>query len=170
MLLAALIFLKLALVAFLCKIGFVDFSQQKIRNDDVLAVLGLGVAAMVVSLLGGVDVLTVSLGVVAGLVLFCLLIPFWLMGKVGAGDVKFLAVSPILIGGGDLLLFSVVLLVAAAATALIIKNPILLPEGMFRRYIQFFDRKQVVPFGVPISVSLIVVLVLQIARAGSTIG
>jgi prepilin peptidase CpaA len=161
------IILKLALVALFCKIGFVDFSEQKIRNDDVLAVLGIGIATMVVSWLGGADVWVLGLSVIAALVLFCLLIPFWLLGKVGAGDVKFLAISPLVVGGGhDLILFSVVLLVAAAATALIIKNPILLPEGVFRRYIQFFDRKQVVPFGVPISISLIVVLVLQIVRIG----
>lgn len=159
--------LKLALVALLCKIAFVDFSEQKIRNDDILAALGIGIATMVVGWLGGLDVWVLGLGVIAALVLFCLLIPFWLAGKVGAGDVKFLAVSPILIGGGDLLLFSVALLIAAVATAFVIKNPILLPEGMFRRYVRFFDRKQVVPFGVPISASLIVVLVIQIVRIGS---
>jgi prepilin peptidase CpaA len=167
MLLAVLIALKLALVAFLCRIGFLDFSEQKIRNNDVLVVLGLGAAAMGVSWLGGIELWQVGLSVIAALVLFCLLIPFWVVGKVGAGDVKFLAVSPILIGGGDLVVFSLVLLVAAVATALVIKNPFLLPEGMFRRYVQFFDRKQVVPFGVPISAALIVVLVLQIVRAGS---
>lgn len=167
MLVVVLIALKLALIAYLGKIGLVDFREQKIRNDDVLAVLGLGVAATVVGWFGGVDAWIAGLGIVAALVLFCLLIPFWLMGKVGAGDVKFLAVSPILTGGGDLLLFSLVLLVTAAMTAFIIKNPILLPEGVFRRYIQFFDRKQVVPFGVPISASLIVVLAVQIMRAGS---
>lgn len=167
MLLAVLIALKLALVAVLCKIAFLDFSEQKIRNSDVLVVLGLGAATMVVSWLGGAMLWHVGLSVVAALVLFCLLIPFWLIGKVGAGDVKFLAVSPILIGGGDLILFSIVLLVAAAVTAFVVKNPLVLPEGMFRRYVQFFDRKEVVPFGVPISASLIVVLTLQIARAGS---
>src|SRR5262245_54149915 len=149
LLLAILIALKLALVALLCKIAFVDFSRQKIGNDDVLSVLALGALAMAVAWLGGMDLWLVALGIIAALLLFCLLMPFWVAGKVCAGDVKFLAVSPILIGGGDLLLFSVVLLIAAAATAFIIKNPILLPESAFRRYIQFFDRKQVVPFGVP---------------------
>ena len=167
MLMAVLIALKLALVAFLCRIGFLDFSEQKIRNSDVLVVLGLGVAAMGVSWLGGIELWQVGLSVIAALVLFCLLIPFWVVGKVGAGDVKFLAVSPILIGGGDLVVFSLVLLVAAVATAFVVKNPFLLPEGVFRRYVQFFDRKQVVPFGVPISAALIVVLVLQIVRAVS---
>lgn len=170
MLVASAVALKLALVAVLGKIAFVDFSEQKIRNGDVLVVLGLGLAAMGVGWLGGADPGYLGLGVIAALVLFCLLIPFWLAGKVGAGDVKFLAVAPIVVGGGDLLLFSLVLLVAAAATAFVIKNPVLLPEGMFRRYVQFFDRKQVVPFGVPISVSLIVILVLQIVRAGSAMG
>jgi prepilin peptidase CpaA len=93
LLLAVLIALKLALVAFLCKIGFVDFREQKIGNDDVLVVLGLGAAAMGVSWLGGVEIWQVGLSVVAALVLFCLLIPFWVVGKVGAGDVKFLAVT-----------------------------------------------------------------------------
>ena len=167
MLLAVLIALKLVLVAFLCRIGFLDFSEQKIRNNDVLVVLGLGAAAMGVSWLGGIELWQVGLSVIAALVLFCLLIPFWVVGKIGAGDVKFLAVSPILIGGGDLVVFSLVLLVAAVVTAFVVKNPFLLPEGMFRRYVQFFDRKQVVPFGVPISAALIVVLVLQIVRAGS---
>jgi prepilin peptidase CpaA len=166
---ALTIALKLALVALLCKIGFVDFSEQKIRNDDVLAALGVGIATMIAGWLGDADVWVLGLGVIAALVIFLLLIPFWLTGKVGAGDVKLLAVSPILIGGGDLLLFSLVLLVAAAVTAFIIKNPILLPEGVFRRYVQFFDRKQVVPFGVPISASLIVVLMVQIVRTGSAV-
>jgi prepilin peptidase CpaA len=81
---------------------------------------------------------------------------------VGAGDVKFLAVAPMIAGGENLLLFAVVLLIAAAATAFIVRNPILLPEGLFRQYIQHLDRKRVVPFGVPISVALIVVLLLQL--------
>lgn len=169
MMLAFIICTKVALIALLCKIAVIDFTRQKIGNDDVLAMLALGVAAMVVGWLGGADPWHLGLGIIAALVLFCLLMPFWVAGKVGAGDVKVLAISPILVGGGDLLLFSVVLLATAAATAFIIKNPILLPEGVFRRYVQFFDRQQVVPFGVPISASLIVVLALQIVRAGSTI-
>ena len=169
MLLALLISLKLVLVAVLCKIGFLDFSEQKIRNNDVLVVVGLGVAVMTADWLGGADVWRICLGIIAALVLFCLLVPFWILGKVGAGDVKFMAAAPLVIGGGDLFLFSIVLLIAAAVTAFIVKNPILLPEGMFRRYVEFLDRKQVVPFGVPISASLIVVLLLQIVRAGSAL-
>ncbi len=166
MLPAMIIFLKLVLVGILCRIAMRDFTEQKIRNDDVLAVLALAVFAALAAWLGGTDPWPLGLGVVAALVLFCLLIPFWLTGKIGAGDVKLLAVAPLVTGGGDLLPFSLVLLVSAAVTAFVIRNPVLLPEGVFRRYVQFFDRKQVVPFGVPISVSLIVVLVLQAVRLG----
>lgn len=169
MLLALLIVLKLLLVAVLCRIGFLDFSKQKIRNVDVLVVLGLGGATMAIGWIAGIGLWQVGLGVAAALLFFFLLVPFWLLGKVGAGDVKFLAVSPIAIGGGDLFLFSLALLVAAVLTAFIVKNPVLLPEGLFRRYIEFLDRKQVVPFGVPISAGLIFVLLLQIVRAGSAL-
>src|SRR5918995_70903 len=102
MLLALLIVLKLLLVAVLCRIGFLDFSKQKIRNVDVLVVLGLGGATMAIGWIAGIGLWQVGLGVAAALLIFCLLVPFWLLGKVGAGDVKFLAVSPIVIGGGDL--------------------------------------------------------------------
>ena len=169
MLLAVSIGLKLVLIAVLCKIGFLDFTQQKIRNNGVLLVVALGAAVMIVGWLAGEESWRIGLGVAAALALFCLLMPFWIMGKVGAGDVKFIAAAPLVTGGGDLFLFSIVLLVAAVLTAFVVKNPMLLPEGMFRGYIQHLDRKQVVPFGVPISASLILVLLLQIVRSVSTI-
>jgi prepilin peptidase CpaA len=169
MLLAVSIALKLVLIAVLCRIGFLDFTRQKIRNNDVLLVVALGVAVMIVGWLAGEEPWRIGLGVAAALVLFCLLIPFWIMGKVGAGDVKFMASAPLVTGGGDLFLFSIVLLIAAVLTALVVKNPLLLPEGMFRGYIQHLDRKQVVPFGVPISAGLIVVLLLQMARTVSAV-
>ncbi|MEP9388002.1 prepilin peptidase [Mesorhizobium sp. KR9-304] len=167
MLLALSIGLKLVLIAALGKIGFLDFTLQKIRNNDVLAVVALSAAVMIVGWLAGEEPWRIGLGIVAALVLFCLLIPFWIMGKVGAGDVKFMAAAPLVTGGGDLLLFSIVLLIAAILTAFVVKNPLLLAEGMFRGYIQHLGRKQVVPFGVPISAGLIVVLLLQLVRAGS---
>ena len=169
MLLAVSIGLKLVLIAVLCKIGFLDFTQQKIRNNGVLLVVALGAAVMIVGWLAGEVSWRIGRGVAAALARFCLLMPFWIMGKVGAGDVKFMAAAPLVTGGGDLFLFSIVLLVAAVLTAFVVKNPLLLPEGMFRGYIQHLDRKQVVPFGVPISASLILVLLLQIVRLVSTI-
>ena len=98
----------------------------------------------------------------AGLVLFLALFPFWALRKVGAGDVKLMAVIPFVIGGADLVIFSLLLLVFALATALIVKNPFMLPAGAFRLYTEHLDRKGVVPFGVPISVAAICTIMFQI--------
>lgn len=167
MILAFVICMKLALIALLCKIAVIDFTRQKIGNDDVLALLAIASPLLFADWLRGADPIEIGLALIAALVMFVSLIPFWLLGKIGAGDVKLLAVAPLVTGGADLLLFAIVLLVAAAATALVVKNPILLPEGLFRHYIQHFDSKRVVPFGVPISAALIAVLVRHL---GSIVG
>lgn len=165
-LLVLILGLQLLLIALLGKMAYRDFTTQKLGNDDVLAVLALSLSTMACAWFAGADGWRLGLALAAALLLFLLLFPFWLLGKVGAGDVKFMATAPLVTGGGDLLLFALALLVAAALTAFVVRNPVLLPEGVFRHYIQFLDRKRVVPFGVPISAALIVVLLFQIARAG----
>ncbi len=95
-------------------------------------------------------------------VLFVVLFPFWVLRKVGAGDVKLMAVIPFLIGGTGLVVFSLLLLVFAVAMAVVVKNPFLLPAGAFRLYVQHLDRKGVVPFGVPISLAAICTIVFLI--------
>ncbi|RUV34723.1 prepilin peptidase, partial [Mesorhizobium sp. M7A.F.Ca.MR.148.00.0.0] len=101
----------------------------------------------------------------AGLLLFVVFLPFWVLRKIGAGDVKLIAVVPFLISGGALAVFSVLLLVFALATAAIVKNPFLLPAGAFRLIVQHLDRKGVVPFGVPISLAAICTLAFLIYRS-----
>ena len=155
----------MATVALLARIAWVDLTEQKIRNHDVVVLLGLGCISLAVGWFETGLLWNAATGAAAGLVIFLLLIPFWLLRKVGAGDVKLLAVAPIICGGHDLLIFSLLLLATAMLTALMISNPLLLPEGMFRRYISMMERKGVVPFGVPISGALIGVLVLQAAMA-----
>ena len=103
-----------------------------------------------------------GLSALAGLLLFVVLFPFWTLRKVGAGDVKLMAVMPLLIGGSGLVVFSVLLLLFALVTAVLVKNPFMLPAGMFRIYVQHLDRKGVVPFGVPISLAAICALAFQI--------
>ena len=164
MLVAVGIALKLLAIILLMRIAWIDFSEQRISNRDVLILLGAGAGALAIGWLAGGSLWCLGVGVVAGLLLFCVLIPFWLLRKVGAGDVKLLAVAPITTGGDDLFLFSLLLLVAAAITAFVVTNPLILPEGLFRRYVLLLDRKGVVPFGVPIAASLVVVVVLQIVR------
>ncbi|TIL32644.1 MAG: prepilin peptidase, partial [Mesorhizobium sp.] len=100
-----------------------------------------------------------GLSALASLLLFVALFPFWALRKVGAGDVKLMAVVPLLIGGSGLLVFSVLLLFFALATAMVVKYPLMLPQGVFRLYVQHLDRKGVVPFGVPISLAAICTIV-----------
>ncbi|WP_353046721.1 prepilin peptidase [Mesorhizobium sp. M1380] len=149
-------------VSLLARIAWLDFTTQKISNRDVLLLLCLGLGSLqFMSILTG-SWWDMGLSALAGLLLFVALLPFWAMRKVGAGDVKLMAVVSFLIGGSGLLAFSVLLLVFALATALVVKNPLMLPEGAFRLYAEHLDRKGVVPFGVPISIGAICTLGLQI--------
>ncbi|MER9267776.1 prepilin peptidase [Mesorhizobium sp. M0410] len=162
MLLAGALLMKGLAVALLARVAWLDFTTQKISNRDVLLLLCLGVGSLqFVSILTG-SWWDMGLSALAGLLLFVALFPFWAIRKVGAGDVKLMAVISFLIGGSGLLVFSVLLLVFALATALVVKNPLMLPEGAFRLYVQHLDRKGVVPFGVPISIAAICTLGLQI--------
>ncbi|PBB20491.1 prepilin peptidase [Mesorhizobium sp. WSM4313] len=164
MLVAALLVRALT-IPLLAKIAWVDFTTQKIANRDVLMLLCLGLGSLqLVSVQAG-SWWDMGLDAIAGLVLFIAFFPFWVLRKVGAGDVKLMAVTPFLIGGSDLAVFSVLLLVFAIGTATVAKNPFLLPAGMFRYYAQRMDRKGVVPLGVPISAAAICTIVLQVYSA-----
>jgi len=169
MVVAFLICGKLALIALLCQIAIIDFTEQKIRNADLLLVLALAAAILFAAWLHGADPVHIGMTLASALIMFVLLFPFWAFGKVGAGDVKYLAMAPLIASGENLIHFAIALLIAAAITALVIRNPILLPQGLFRQYIQHLERKRVVPFGVPISAALIVVLVLQLISIVSEI-
>lgn len=162
MLLVASLLLKVFAVPLLARIAWLDFTTQKISNRDVLLLLCLGLGSLqAVSILVG-SWWDMGLSAIAGIVLFLALFPFWALRKVGAGDVKLMGVMPFLTGGSSLAVFSLLLLVFALTTALIVKNPFMLPEGAFRLYVQHLDRKGVVPFGVPISIAAICTLAFQI--------
>jgi prepilin peptidase CpaA len=155
MLLAASLLLKALAIPLLARIAWLDFTTQKISNQNVLLMLCLGLGSLQLLSVQSGSWWDMGLSALAGLLLFVALFPFWAMRKVGAGDVKLMAVVPFLIGGSGLVVFSVLLLLFALATALIVKNPFMLPAGAFRLYVQHLDRKGVVPFGVPISLAAI---------------
>ncbi|RWM34503.1 prepilin peptidase [Mesorhizobium sp.] len=165
LLLAASLLLKALAVPLLARVAWVDFTTQKISNRDVLLLLCLGLGSLQLFSVQAGSWWDMGLSAIAGLILFIALFPFWVLRKVGAGDVKLIAVTPFLIGGSDLVVFSLLLLVFAIATAAVVKNPFLLPAGMFRHYVQHMDRKGVVPFGVPISAAAICTIVLQMYQA-----
>ncbi|RWL18632.1 MAG: prepilin peptidase [Mesorhizobium sp.] len=162
MLLAASLLLKGLAIPLLARIAWLDFTTQKISNQNVLLLLCLGLGSLQLLSMQSGSWWDMGLSALAGLLLFVALFPFWAMRKIGAGDVKLMTVVPLLIGGSGLVVFSVLLLVSALATAMVVKNPLILPQGAFRLYVQHLDRKGVVPFGVPISLAAICTIVFQI--------
>ncbi|PSJ57651.1 prepilin peptidase [Pseudaminobacter soli (ex Li et al. 2025)] len=162
MLMAVSILMKLIATPLLLKIGWKDFATQKIANSDVLLLLALGLASLFLAALAENFWWNLGLSAIAGALLFLLLFPFWLLRKIGAGDVKLLAVAPLVSGGADLLIFAIALLVFALITVTIVRNPMLLPSPAFRAYIKHLDHQRVVPFGVPISAALLVTIALQV--------
>ena len=162
MLLVASLLLKAIAILLLAGIAWRDFTTQKIRNRDVLLLLCLGVGGLLLLSLQSGYWWDMGLSALAGLLLFVALFPFWTLRKIGAGDVKLMAAMPFLMGGSGLIVFSALLLVFALATALIVRNPLMLPQSAFRLYVQHLDRKGVVPFGVPISLASICMIALQV--------
>ncbi|RUV27834.1 MULTISPECIES: prepilin peptidase [unclassified Mesorhizobium] len=162
MLLAASLLLKGLAIPLLARIAWLDLTTQKISNQNVLLLLCLGLGSLQLLSVQAGSWWDMGLSALAGLLLFVALFPFWAMRKIGAGDVKLMAVLPLLIGGSGLVVFSVLLLVFALATAMVVKNPLMLPQSAFRLYVQHLDRKGVVPFGVPISLAAICTIVFQI--------
>jgi prepilin peptidase CpaA len=167
MLQAAGILLQAVVIGLLIRIAIVDFKIQKIGNRDVLALAGVGLAALVIEAYRRLDLLQVDVwwnvyvSMIAAAVLFIALLPFWFLRKVGAGDVKLMAAAPLVAGGEYMLPFSILLMLFALITALFVKNPMLLPAPLFRQYLEYFERKGVVPFGVPIAGALLGVEVLR---------
>ncbi|TGQ38335.1 prepilin peptidase [Mesorhizobium sp. M00.F.Ca.ET.216.01.1.1] len=162
MLLFASLLLKALALPLLARIAWRDFTTQKISNQNVLLLVCLGLGSLQLLSVQSGSWWDMGLSALAGLLLFVALFPFWALRKVGAGDVKLMAVVPFLVGGNGLAVFSVLLLVFALATAMVVKNPLMLPAGAFRLYVQHLDRKGVVPFGVPISVAAICTIAFQI--------
>ncbi|MBZ9767124.1 prepilin peptidase [Mesorhizobium sp. CA6] len=163
MVLAASIVLKLLAAILLARVALRDFTSQKITNGDVLLLLSLGLGSLQLASVVAGSWWDTGLSAIAALVLFLALFPFWVLRRLGAGDVKLMSVMPFVIGGSGLAMFSVLLLIFALVTAVAVKNPFLLPAGAFRVYVQHLDRKGVVPFGVPISAAAICTIGIQVA-------
>ncbi|WFP62779.1 prepilin peptidase [Mesorhizobium sp. WSM4904] len=165
LLLAVSLFFKMLSVPLLGRIAWLDFTTQKISNRDVLMLLCLGLGSLQLMSVQAGSWWDMGLSAIAALLLFVVLFPLWALRKLGAGDVKLMAIIPFVIGGPGLAFFSILLLLFALATAAVIKYPFMLPEGAFRVYVQHLDRKGVVPFGVPISLAAICTIVLLLTNS-----
>lgn len=160
MLVTAQVLLQAIIICLLVRIAVIDFKTQRIANRDVLALAALGLAVLVLVALWRQEQLrsgvwwNVWVSVLAAVALFAVLLPFWLMRKVGAGDVKLMAAAPLVAGAEGMLVFALLLLVFTLVTVAIVRNPLLLPSPLFRQYIEHLERKRVVPYGVPIAAAL----------------
>lgn len=65
-----------------------DFKSRRIPNSIIAVGLGVGIGFAAFSPHSGVTIVQALMGVLAGLIM---LMPFYLLGKMGAGDVKLLA-------------------------------------------------------------------------------
>lgn len=150
--------LKAVSVLMLARIGVTDFLTQQIRNEHMRQLFAVALAILVLSFVVSGDSMAVWLTVASSAALFILLLIFWLLGKLGAGDVKLMATIPLLVGMPGSVPFVVALLVFTFLTYGVSKFPNLLPERWFRAYIQNLAKSGRVPFGVPIAAAAIVAM------------
>jgi prepilin peptidase CpaA len=117
---------SLILVLYLILMGMEDLLTRRIPNTLCLFGLGAGLVLQVTTLGWGGGLLNWASGLALGL---GLLLPFWLFGGLGAGDVKGLAGAGALVGwGGVLSIF-----VYAALLGGVVASAMLLRRGLMGR-------------------------------------
>jgi len=158
MALTVVLLARILAIAVLLRIGWTDLTTQKIANNDVLALATCGLAASIAASYRQNSWASLAIGLGAAAMLLAVLFPFWMLGKLGAGDVKLIAVVPILVSSDQYLVFALALLIFVLAIVVLVRNPLFLPHQLFGEYLKVMGRRGVVPFGVPISAALIVVL------------
>jgi prepilin peptidase CpaA len=154
--------LKAAAILMLARIAYLDFVTLKIRNNHVLALLAVALAILVFDYMQSKDVARAGILVGVSAVVFILLVVFWMLKKVGAGDVKLFAIMPLLVGLTSSVTFVLVLLVLTLLIYAAMRFPILLPERLYRAQIEAMRRDGRIPFGVPISLAAIAALLIPI--------
>lgn len=168
LLVVASLILMLYAVFQLGVIGASDFKTQKIRNRDIGFLLMTGIGIRILDWVQHSDRFGLDLtgrynfigSVVLSVALFVVLFVFWLLKKVGAGDVKLLGVVPLVVGFQHSLVFAIMLMVCTLLMVLAMKQPMLLPDRLFREYVASLARFDRVPFGVPISAAAIITLAI----------
>jgi prepilin peptidase CpaA len=158
---------KAGVIVVLAYIASSDFTTQKIRNQQLLYLVAGAAMLTLLRFLRGADLQSMLVSVAIAVVLFAVLFVFWLLGKVGAGDVKLLAIVPLIVGVEGSLTFMAGLLVLTFATYLVMKFPILVPQAWFRTYLVGLGKTGRVPFGVPISVAAVLALLIPLSIMGT---
>lgn len=152
----------IAAIACLLVIGWRDFVTLKISNKIVLVLLGLYLAYAAVRFFSGqADVPALIDDLIAGAVLFGLTFVFWLLGKIGAGDVKLYLPVGLFVGLNGLLPYAVFLAVTSIAILVVIKAGGRIAKGQTligQRLIELRKSGRV-PYGVPMGLSAIGVMI-----------
>lgn len=152
----------LVLIGLLIRIGLRDLEVQKIANNDVLALLLLGLANTGLFLLQPDLVQDAWIAPVTGVALFAILFPFWMLKRIGAGDVKLIAVIPLAVGTHYLAEFGILFLLFVIINVVVLKGTVLDGISQIKRYIEFFGGRGIIPFGVPMSAAACIVLAMQV--------
>lgn len=138
-------------IALLARIGVSDFYTRRIANIRLLQLLALALAIQVLDSAIARSFQGSVMAIAIGAALFAALFAFWLAGKLGAGDVKLLAIVPMLVGVHGMFAFMFVFMLASYATYFVMKFPTILPDRWFRAQVEEIARMGRVPFGVPIA-------------------
>lgn len=151
--------LLLGACAMLLRTSWTDFIALKIYNRDVLVLLVLALA-----LLPFIDTREMLLRVGFAAICFTTGGVLWMLGKMGAGDVKLLGVAPLLFPPQNVygfLLLVVLLSVGLAYSHVVTKRLQHVPQTIGRRVSDIAETRRL-PYGVPISFATIVVMIVPL--------
>jgi prepilin peptidase CpaA len=147
-------------VAILLRVCWTDFFDLKIWNRDLFALLL--VTGLMLIIVWPWDIL-LRLGF--GATLFCLGLIFWMLRWMGAGDVKLLGTVGCLVDSEHLFMFVLLNLIFATGMVVFLRKAEtlrLIPHLAGRRAVELAAGGRV-PFGIPIALSAIAVLVVSCA-------
>lgn len=159
---------RAGIIIVLAYVASSDFTTQKIRNQQLLYLVAGAAMLTLLRVLQGSDLQSMLISAAIAAALFAILFVFWLLGKVGAGDVKLLGIVPLIVGVEGSLTFMAGLLVLTFVTYFVMKFPVLVPQAWFRTYLTGLGKTGRVPFGVPISVAAILALLVPLSIMGTS--
>ena len=149
---------------YLVAVAWEDFQTFRIRNIRILVLIGLYFLLAVFDQFSGI-----KSSIAAAAFLFSMGLTFWCFGLMGAGDVKLYLAVGLLTGWENLLFYVLWLIVFSLMLLILLKAPV--PKAF--QHIRFWSRVMEIretkhaPYGVPISLATIVVLLSQVTFSGA---
>ncbi|MDA5093106.1 prepilin peptidase [Aliiroseovarius sp. KMU-50] len=142
----------LSTIAWLLRIAYLDFRTLKIRNRDVVILLGLFFIWAATNKFHAIQA-----HLIAGAVMFVIGYVFWTLKLMGGGDAKLFLPAGLFVGWSSLGEFAIALLVFSVIFLLVIRSGLGSNGSSYvaRRLTLIRDTSNV-PYGVPITLSVIV--------------